>query len=138
MFIRFKEVRQTHGNTIQAPDVGTMHTRNVICTGPLAAANVEDEEPVVDVSKGRIEGHTDAIYSVAINPSNADLIATASGDDTVLPLLSAPCLHTFIPIYLALLVSLCRIHTQTQTSLSTPLCLSLSPPLHLLSIYICM
>ena len=65
-----------------------MHTRNVICTGLLAAANVEDEEPVVDVSKGRIEGHTDAIYSVAINPSNADLIATASGDDTVLPLLS--------------------------------------------------
>ena len=37
---------------------------------------------MVDVSKGRIEGHTDAVYSCAICPSNSDLIASASGDDT--------------------------------------------------------
>ena len=155
MFIRFKEVRQTHGNTVKAPDVGTMHTRNVICTGPLAAANVEDEEPVVDVSTGRIEGHTDAIYSVAIHPSNADLIATASGDDTVLRLLSlaykfylftesvCACmyqLHPFIHLYLsifALLLSLCRIHTKTHT-LFLPLSVSLSPrpPTFYLSTYV--
>jgi len=46
------------------------------------AHNVEDEEPVVDVSKGRIEGHTGEIYCVALHPSNANLIATGSGDDT--------------------------------------------------------
>ena len=44
--------------------------------------NVEDEEPVVDVSSGRIQGHNDAIYCVAFHPSNPDLIASASGDDT--------------------------------------------------------
>jgi hypothetical protein len=47
-----------------------------------AAENVEDEEPIVDGSKGRMQGHTDAVYSVAIHPSNPDLIASASGDDT--------------------------------------------------------
>ncbi len=75
-----------------------------------AGADVEEEEEIVDVSKGgecgmasvwcgvvarpvcrayllpssagRIEAHGDAIYSVAVHPSNADLIATASGDDT--------------------------------------------------------
>ena len=34
------------------------------------------------MSVGRIQGHTDAIYSVALHPSNADIIASASGDDT--------------------------------------------------------
>lgn len=42
----------------------------------------DDEEPVVDLSAGRFEGHTDAVYSVAIHPTAPELIATGSGDDT--------------------------------------------------------
>ena len=41
--------------------------------------------PVLTVfpsSADRIEAHGDAIYSIAVHPSNPDLIATASGDDT--------------------------------------------------------
>ena len=124
-----------------------MHTRNVICTGPLAAANVEDEEPVVDVSKGRIEGHTDAIYSVAIHPSNADLIATASGDDTVLRLLSltykfylfaesvCACMYQLHPPYIYIYLScsptsssLSHTHANTNISFSPSLSLSLPAP----------
>ena len=47
-----------------------------------AAEAMDDSEPVLDTSKGRIQGHTDAVYAVAVHPSNSDLIASASGDDT--------------------------------------------------------
>ncbi len=41
-----------------------------------------EEEAVVDLSAARLEGHTDAVYSVAIHPQTPELVATGSGDDT--------------------------------------------------------
>jgi len=42
----------------------------------------ESEAPVVDMSSARLEGHTDAVYAVAVHPGASELIATGGGDDT--------------------------------------------------------
>lgn len=39
-------------------------------------------EPAIDMCSAVLAGHSDAIYAVAVHPTNPDLIATASGDDT--------------------------------------------------------
>lgn len=42
----------------------------------------ESGEPAIDMCSAVLAGHSDAIYAVAVHPTNPDLIATASGDDT--------------------------------------------------------
>mmetsp|Transcript_16273 Transcript_16273/g.25273 ORF Transcript_16273/g.25273 Transcript_16273/m.25273 type:complete len:451 (-) Transcript_16273:108-1460(-) len=42
----------------------------------------DPDEEVVDMSTGRLEGHTDSIYAVAVNPQNPQMVATGSGDDS--------------------------------------------------------
>lgn len=45
--------------------------------------NEEGEDAdVIDVSKKRLEGHSDPVYAVAFCPANNACIATGSGDDT--------------------------------------------------------
>jgi WD40 repeat protein len=43
---------------------------------------LKDAPPAVDMSSWKLEGHTDAVYAVAVHPTIPDIIATASGDDT--------------------------------------------------------
>lgn len=42
----------------------------------------EDDEPATDMCAVLLQGHAEQVYAVAVNPTNPDMIATASGDDT--------------------------------------------------------